>query len=183
MANRLQFRRGTAALATSNNSILADGELGYETDTGLAKIGDGVTAWTSLPYMNAGPKGDTGDTGADGAGWPAIGDLYTRYPGEALPATKYGGTWSNVSSTWAGSFLRVEGGDASTYDTGQQGYQNKYHRHSVMRLANGSGSLVQLPIDTTSSVPTVYYTSYDGNVSDQEARPVNETIQIWRRTA
>lgn len=50
MANRLQIRRGTAAAATASNPILAQGELGIETDTKKCKIGDGVTAWNSLPY-------------------------------------------------------------------------------------------------------------------------------------
>jgi hypothetical protein len=36
--------------------VLALGEQGYETDTGLAKWGDGVTAWNSLPYSNGLPE-------------------------------------------------------------------------------------------------------------------------------
>lgn len=67
MPQRLQFRRGTAASATAHNPILADGEQGYETDTGRSKIGDGVTPWNSLIYMNKGDKGDKGDTGDTGA--------------------------------------------------------------------------------------------------------------------
>jgi len=51
----IQLRRGTAASWTSANPILAQGEEGYETDTGKIKIGDGVTAWASLPY--GGPIG------------------------------------------------------------------------------------------------------------------------------
>ena len=50
MADILQIRRGTAAQWTSTNPILADGELGFETDTKKGKLGDGVLAWTSLPY-------------------------------------------------------------------------------------------------------------------------------------
>lgn len=50
MADIIQFRRGTAATATSNNVTLADGEVGIETDTLKIKIGDGVTAWNSLAY-------------------------------------------------------------------------------------------------------------------------------------
>ena len=42
--------RRTAAQFTSANPTLADGVLGIETDTGSIKIGDGTTAWTSLPY-------------------------------------------------------------------------------------------------------------------------------------
>ena len=47
---QIQIRRGTAALWTSNNPTLALGEIGYETDTKKAKMGDGATLWNSLPY-------------------------------------------------------------------------------------------------------------------------------------
>jgi hypothetical protein len=51
MAVQIQIRRGTAANWTSANPTLAEGELGYETDTGKLKAGDGSTAWTSLGYI------------------------------------------------------------------------------------------------------------------------------------
>jgi hypothetical protein len=50
MAIRLQLRRGTAAAWTAANPVLADGEVGLETDTGYQKSGDGVTAWNALAY-------------------------------------------------------------------------------------------------------------------------------------
>ncbi len=50
MTVQIQLRRGTASLWTSTNPVLAEGEVGEETDTKKAKIGDGVTAWVSLPY-------------------------------------------------------------------------------------------------------------------------------------
>ena len=50
MVAKIQFRRDTAANWTSANTILSAGELGYETDTNKAKIGDGSTAWHSLEY-------------------------------------------------------------------------------------------------------------------------------------
>jgi hypothetical protein len=50
----IQIRRGTASSWTSSNnnlgSVLSAGELGYETDTGRIKIGDGSTIWNNLPY-------------------------------------------------------------------------------------------------------------------------------------
>ncbi len=46
----IQVRRGTSAQATSDNPTLAQGEIGFETDTGKFKIGDGATAWTALAY-------------------------------------------------------------------------------------------------------------------------------------
>lgn len=47
----IQLKRGSAATWTSSNPILAPGEFGYETDTGKYKLGNGTTAWTSLPYV------------------------------------------------------------------------------------------------------------------------------------
>ena len=50
--DNVQFRRNTVAGATSSNPTLGAGEPGYETDTGRVKIGDGSTAWISLPYQD-----------------------------------------------------------------------------------------------------------------------------------
>jgi hypothetical protein len=66
MAVVIQFRRGKAADWSAVNPILAEGELGAELDTDLFKIGDGLTAWNSLPYAQRGPKGNDGATGATG---------------------------------------------------------------------------------------------------------------------
>lgn len=51
MACQIQIRRSTAAVATTNNVTLAQGEFGYEIDTLKFKIGDGTTDWNSLPYL------------------------------------------------------------------------------------------------------------------------------------
>ena len=70
VVTQIQFRRGTAAQWTSTNPTLAAGELGYETDTGYAKIGNGSTAWNSLAYAIAGGdiSGVTAGTGLSGGG-------------------------------------------------------------------------------------------------------------------
>ncbi len=46
-------RRDTAANWTSNNPTPLDGEWCLETDSKRWKVGDGVTAWTSLKYFKA----------------------------------------------------------------------------------------------------------------------------------
>jgi hypothetical protein len=51
MATRMQQRRGTAAQWTSANPVLAAGEIGFETDTGKFKIGDGTNTWSNLDYF------------------------------------------------------------------------------------------------------------------------------------
>jgi len=55
MAKRMQQRRGTAAQWISLNDgdgpILNVGEIGFETDTGKFKIGDGQNPWVDLDYF------------------------------------------------------------------------------------------------------------------------------------
>ena len=57
MAVQIQIRRDTLANWNSSNPTLAVGELAYVTDTDAFKVGDGVTAFTSLAYSNVGPTG------------------------------------------------------------------------------------------------------------------------------
>jgi hypothetical protein len=51
MATRIQVRRGDASEWTSVDPVLSEGELGYETDTGKFKIGDGSSLWSALDYF------------------------------------------------------------------------------------------------------------------------------------
>jgi len=66
MAVQLQLRRGSASQWTAANTLLAQGELGLETDTGKLKIGDGSTVWTSLSYYTAGSAAVTSVNGYTG---------------------------------------------------------------------------------------------------------------------
>lgn len=45
---QMQHRRATAAVWDTSPKILASGELGVTTDTGIIKIGDGVNVWSDL---------------------------------------------------------------------------------------------------------------------------------------
>ena len=51
----IRLRRDTTLNWETIDPILQQGEQGLELDTGLLKMGDGVTIWTLLPYM---PGGD-----------------------------------------------------------------------------------------------------------------------------
>lgn len=56
MAVRIQMKHDAAADWTTNGTIvLLDGEIGFETDTGKFKIGDGSTAWSALLYASVLP--------------------------------------------------------------------------------------------------------------------------------
>lgn len=49
----IQVRRDTATNWNAKNPTLAAGEIGYETTSGKVKVGDGSTAWVSLPYIGS----------------------------------------------------------------------------------------------------------------------------------
>ena len=61
---RIQLRRDSALGWSTNNPILASGEIGIELSPTpaqivLFKVGDGITAWNSLPYQNDALSGAT----------------------------------------------------------------------------------------------------------------------------
>ena len=50
LKTRIVLRNDTAANWAAKNPVLLKGEMGVEIDTNKFKFGDGVTAWSSLPY-------------------------------------------------------------------------------------------------------------------------------------
>lgn len=74
--NLIKVRRGTAAQWASADPTLASGELGYETDTNLLKIGDGTTAYSSLSPL-----------GPESFSWGETDTLLTTVDGSNLSAT------------------------------------------------------------------------------------------------
>lgn len=47
----IKFRRGSSTQWVTKNPVLAAGEPGFEIDTGLLKIGDGLSRWNQLDYF------------------------------------------------------------------------------------------------------------------------------------
>ena len=52
MATQIQIRRDTGGNWYGNNTVLASGELAYETDHKRLKIGDGTTSYNSIDYIH-----------------------------------------------------------------------------------------------------------------------------------
>jgi len=53
VGTQMKQRRATAAVWTTSNVVLGDGELGVTTDTGIIKIGNGTSHWVDLPVAFA----------------------------------------------------------------------------------------------------------------------------------
>jgi len=94
MAIKLQIRRGTASNWTSANPTLLSGEIGYETDTGNIKIGDGTTNWVGLSYnVSTFPQSSVSGTDFNAAGFRLQGrysistSVSTNKPAEWAPAS------------------------------------------------------------------------------------------------
>ena len=57
---RLSIRRGTKDQWETENTVLLEGEPGWELDTRRLKIGDGETAWSDLNYYTVGDSEASG---------------------------------------------------------------------------------------------------------------------------
>lgn len=96
----IQQRRDTAANWTAANPTLAAGEIGFETDTGKFKVGDGSTAWASLSYFTAGAGGGA----PTDASYVTLGTNGTLSAERVLTA----GTGIDITDAGAGSTVTVD---------------------------------------------------------------------------
>lgn len=120
---RLQVRRGTASGWTSANPTLYAGEIGFETDTGRIKIGDGTTAWTSLDYNIVVPTGFIAGSGigvsvaADGSTVTISSTNPTVEPEDITGLTEYIQDIIGLSGIAAGSGISVSYNDSTGFTT------------------------------------------------------------------
>lgn len=98
----IELRRDTAANWTGTDPVLAEGEPGYETDTGQLKFGDGSTSWTSLPYFDptASSWGGAADALFSGSGSP-VGSVTPDNEGDLYVDTATPGLWQATGATSA----------------------------------------------------------------------------------
>lgn len=73
----LKLRGDTVANWAAVNPVLAEREMGIETDTRRLKVGDGSTAWNVLPYMAGGEGGSGGPVS-----WAEVNGKPSAYPPE-----------------------------------------------------------------------------------------------------
>ena len=59
---RVQHKRMSSSEWEESSIILLDGEIGIETNTGKAKVGNGINRYRDLKYI-AGEKGERGENG------------------------------------------------------------------------------------------------------------------------
>ena len=133
----IQHRRGSAAEWEVANPVLASAEIGFETDTGLFKIGNGTDAWLDLEYYSTGGGGGSGLPGADGKSIlngtvdpiDSVGD-----PGEFYINTTTWQIWGPKTTTWTGTGpVDLTGADG---DNGLDGNTIRYGTSSPTTVGN-----------------------------------------------
>lgn len=193
MAIQIQFRRGLAADWTSINPVLAEGEIGIETDTGKLKTGDGVTCWTGLPYFGNGGTVTSvalsAPTGLQVSGSPVTGSgtLVLSYSaGYSIPPnssqtnwdTAYG--WGNhatagylLASTAASTYLPLAGGAV----TGATSVDTSSTSAALRVTQRGSGNAI-LVEDSTNPDSTPFIVDSAGRVKIGTTATTTEKLYV-----
>jgi hypothetical protein len=109
---RFQQKRGTSADWAARTTPLLDGEFGVDKDTGVIKIGDGLTMWQDLPPLMGSEYlpilGTAHDSNRLGGLTP---DAYLHADAKAVDSDKLNGQNSSfyMPASAAGSFLPLMG--------------------------------------------------------------------------
>jgi len=134
MAIQIQLRRGTASQWTTANTLLAQGELGLETDTNKFKFGDGVTTWNSLPYYANGSVTSVALSGG------TTGLTVTGSPITTSGTITLGGTL-DVDNGGTGQTSYTDGQLLIGNTTGNTLTKTTLTAGSGIAITNGSGSI------------------------------------------
>jgi hypothetical protein len=191
MAVKIQFRRDTSSAWTAANPILAEGELGLETNTGKFKVGTGITPWNSLGY-SSGPTGPTGATGNTGAASTVTGPTGPTGPtGSTGPSSTVSigtvqtlnpGATATVVNSGTGSTVILDIGlpRGATGPTGPTGSQGATGPTGSQGATGPIGVAVNLKgsVALITNLPTV------GNVIDDAYIVQNDgNLYVWDGTA
>ena len=131
--SNIQLRRGSSTTWTSVNPVLDSGEIGYESDTGKFKIGNGSSVWTLLSYGCAKNLDDLTDV-----------SLSSLSNNQALVYNSSNSTWENKTidiglfknntSTQLGAYSNAGGSDSNAdgdYSLAVGNQANAYGDYSV----------------------------------------------------
>ncbi|EGY78997.1 collagen-like protein [Peptoniphilus indolicus] len=122
---RFIFNNGSKAELDSSGLVLLKGEIAFEQDTQLMKVGDGETPYSDLPYLNQGPKGDKGLKGDKGDVGNSLTIKGTLENESGLPSNPEDGDaymiGGNLHVAYKGKFTNVGRIQGPKGDKGEQG--------------------------------------------------------------
>ena len=98
MASKIQVRRDTLSNWNANNPVLSSGEIAFVTDENKFKVGNGSTAFSSLPYLQADAYIDSVILGTDTTG----NYVETMISGDGISLSGQGSESASVTVTNTG---------------------------------------------------------------------------------
>ena len=127
-----------------------------------------------------------------------VGAIYVQYGSQSEPSTLFGGTWQDVSSTYAGRFFRVVGEGTAAFGENQEGGAPNisgtvwFDGATVYEATASTSCFYQAstkrghPYGGGSARGDLGFSAQRSNTlygAATEIRPINHTIRIWKRTA
>lgn len=131
-----------------------------------------------------------------------VGAVYVQFANQPDPTSLFGGTWSNISNSYAGLFFRAEGGAAAAFGGSQNGgLPGIYGKFQLRDNVGYTGGFEQFEgaiygenqVDRRIRCDSGVYGNYTVRLNASrssilygaanEVRPINSTIRIWKRTA
>lgn len=180
-----KFSSSKFELSGAMYNLLPEFQTVLESDLEVIQEGIIETITESLTVTGRYPKGTL-----------PVGTVYVQYPNQSEPASIFGGTWSNISSQYAGRFFRAEGGNAVAFGSGQaEGLPYMVHEHTYSAVGRYgmNGTNISTPAwgsgDRTrgaayASINTTNYKDVSGSGlygKSTHVTPENMTIRIWKR--
>jgi len=168
-ASIIQIRRDVASAWSTSNPILAQGEIGLETDTSKIKFGNGTNVWNDLPYYTTSPTVNT-DTYINAT--CAAGDYF-----ESINGTTYGcSTPSGFTDT------QINLNNPFLYNESGEGYfNNTYFQNNVTQLIiNSNSTLTSLNIIDFGFIIESNTTNWDKDVTNDLDLSALDNITILR---
>jgi hypothetical protein len=174
-ATIIQLRRDSSSNWTAANPVLAQGEIGWETNTGKLKIGDGATAWSSLAYnyngitpitgtgtqyylpvwTAAGTQGALAATGSSGA--PLISGGSSANP--AWASYLFSGT-AAATYTFPGSSKTLMANDGSNFTLGSQAIGDLIYASSTTAVSRIAAVAAGQPLLSAGTTTVPAYAGY-----------------------
>jgi hypothetical protein len=130
LATLIQIRRDTQANWTTNDPVLASGEIAFSTDQNKIKIGNGSSLWSDLNYINVLPSelnSDNISEGTDNLFFTAQRAIDAVAGGEGFTTDVVEEGTLNLYFTDQRAIDAVAGGDGFTTDVVEEGTTNLYY--------------------------------------------------------
>ena len=122
-----------------------------------------------------------------------IGFLYTQLPDQSSPDVLWPNMkWTEVTQSYAGLFFRAEGGNSSSYGQLQLAsaphldlvnhHRNDYNIDGDVNVTLEQGIETRKIVTGWYNPNKSFFYSLSFKLSNEEVRPINKAIKIWKRT-